>query len=288
MAHAEEAFESTRMTLGEHLEELRRRLFIGLGSILVIFLVVWFVRDEAARVALLPYTTTMDMLRGHYTEVFNEQLAADATLKREDFFVEVRGVEVPKPLEDVRITIVGPGEGFFFLLKVCTYVAAFLGCPILLWQVWGFVSAGLYRRERTTVLRYFPASVFLFVGGVLFGYFLLVPYGMYFLQREGSIEVFKPDMRAQEYFKFLSSLALGLGLVFQLPIVMTLLAKLDIVRPEAMSRYRAHTLVGAVILAAFLTPPDPYTQAMMAVPIVLLYEVGIWCARMAAPPPLTP
>ena len=286
MTEQQEPFEKSRMTLGEHLEELKKRLMIGLGSVFVIFLVVWYFKEPATDIVSRPYDVMVEKLEEHYTKEAEEVLAADPTRTRDEFFVERRGEEVHIFFQDMRMTAVGPGEGFFYSLKVCVYFSIFLGAPILMWQIWMFVSSGLYQTERRVALRYFPAAGFLFVCGVLFGYFLLVPYGLYFLNVISPIDRVRPDFRVQEYFGFVSSLILGLGVVFQLPIVMVVLTKLDIVRYKVYTRYRGHTLVIAMVVSALLTPPDPYTQAMMAVPVVILYEIGIWCARLSAPPPL--
>lgn len=278
----EDPFEHTRMTLGEHLEELRRRLFIGLGSVAVVFFVTWAFSERATRIVLRPYDVMTAKLEEYYTEVYEERLAADPSLPRSDFFVQVGDTERLVFLQDTRMTSVAPGEGFFFTLKVCLYIALFIGAPILLWQLWMFVAAGLYPTERRVAQRYFPAAMTLFVSGVLFGYYVLVPYGMYFLNRTTSLELVRPDFRLSEYWTFLNSLCLGLGLIFQLPIVMIVLARLDIVTPEIFAKYRGHTWVGAVAISAFLTPPDPATLFMMAIPVIFLYELGIVCARMTA------
>jgi Tat protein translocase TatC len=286
MAAEEEAFEKTRMTLGEHLEELRKRLVIGVGSVVVIFAVAWFFKEEATVIVSRPHRQMVEKLEQHYVSEAEALLAADTSRKRDEFFVVIRGEEVHHLFQDTRMTAVGPGEGFFFTVKICLYLALFVGAPILLWQLWLFIASGLYKRERRIVLRYFPASSFLFFSGVLFGYFLLVPYGLYFLNLMQDASIVRVDFRVQEYFSFISGLCLGLGVVFQLPIVMVVLSRLDIVEPAIYSRYRGHALVIAMIVSALLTPPDPWTQAMMALPVMLLYEIGIWCSRMSAPPPL--
>ncbi|MEM7311463.1 MAG: twin-arginine translocase subunit TatC [Planctomycetota bacterium] len=279
----EESIEASRMTLGEHLEELRKRLAIGLGSVVVLFVLTWTWSDLATEIVLRPYHVTVSKLEAFYTAEAEQMLRDDPELQREELFEKIGDKERLRLLGDTRMTSIAPGEGFFFKLKICLYFSAFLGSPILLWQLWMFVAAGLYQQEKRVVLGFFPAAFALFTGGVVFGYYTLVPYGMYFLNRTTDIRLIRMDLRVQEYFTFLSSLCLALGVVFQLPIAMIVLSRLDIVRAETMSKYRGHTLVLAVVLAAFLTPPDPYTQAMMAVPIVVLYEVGIWCARLVAP-----
>jgi Tat protein translocase TatC len=274
------------MTLGEHIEELRRRLVIGLGTVLVVFFVSFYFSGIATRVVMRPYHVMAELLEAHYKAEAEQELKDDPTLPRSKFFERAGEEEQLILLHDMRLKLLAPGEGFFFELKLCLYIAVFLGAPVLLWQLWMFVAAGLYARERRVVMRYFPAATLLFLGGVLFGYFVLVPYGMYFLNNSAPIELVEIDFRLSEYWTFLNSLCLGLGLVFQLPIVMVVLARIDVVRPETYVKYRGHTWVGAAIAAAFLTPPDPFTQMMMGIPIVILFEVGIICARMVAPKPL--
>lgn len=280
MASEEDPFEHTRMTLGEHLEELRRRLFIGLGSIFLLFWVAYAFSNEAMRIVIHPYNVMMTRLEGYYTEEAEERLADDPSIPRERYFMHDGERERLRGLQDTRMTSVAPGETFLFQLKICVYVSLFLGSPILLWQVWMFVAAGLYKREKRVATHYFPAAAVLFVAGIVFGYFVLVPYGMYFLNRTTPLDLVRPDFRVEEYFSFLTSLCLGLGLAFQLPIVMVLLSRLGLASHKLFAKYRGHTWVIVMIVAGVLTPPDPYTQSMMAIPMLLLYEVGIVCARI--------
>ena len=142
MASEEDPFEHTRMTLGEHLEELRRRLFIGLGSIFLLFWVAYAFSNEAMRIVIHPYNVMMTRLEGYYTEEAEERLADDPSIPRERYFMHDGERERLRGLQDTRMTSVAPGETFLFQLKICVYVSLFLGSPILLWQVWMFVAAG--------------------------------------------------------------------------------------------------------------------------------------------------
>jgi Tat protein translocase TatC len=255
---------------------------IGIGSIFVLFFVAFAFSNEALRIALHPYNVMVEKLERYYTEQAEEELKEDPAQKREKYFVFDGERERLRNFQDTRMQSVAPGETFFFELKICVYVSLFVGSPILLWQLWMFVGAGLYKREKRVILQYFPTAAFLFVAGILFGYFVLVPYAMYFLNRTTPLDIVRPDFRIQEYFDFMSSLCFGLGVAFQLPIAMLVLARLDIVSPDVFAKYRGHTWVIVMIVAGFLTPPDPYTQSMMALPMLLLYEVGIVWGRMSA------
>ena len=128
MPEPEDPFVSTRMTLGEHLEELRRRLFIGIATIFVILIAAWFVKDKATAVVLRPYYVMTAMLEEHYTAEAEERLAADPELERSEFFVELApGKERLRFFQDTRMQAVAPGEPFFFILKICFFFALFLG-----------------------------------------------------------------------------------------------------------------------------------------------------------------
>src|SRR5688500_17096460 len=143
MAEEEDPFEHTRMTLGEHLEELRRRLIIGLGSIVVLFFVAYAFNDAAMRIVIRPYDVMMTRLEQHGTAEAEQRLAEDPSIPRGRYCVHDGERERLRGLQDTRMTSVAPGETFFFQIKICLYVALFGGSPILLWQVWMFVAAGL-------------------------------------------------------------------------------------------------------------------------------------------------
>jgi len=270
------------MTLGEHLDELRRRLIRGAAAVFVAFVVAWVLRGRVSEIVLGPYDVGMTKLEAHFQEEAQACLEADAELPRTTYFVSGDPADMRLLGFDRRVHGIKPGEHFLFVLKVCLYFAVTIGAPVLLWEMWQFVSAGLYDKERRFVLRYFPPSVALFAAGVLFGYFLLVPYAIYFLNYEAPIDRIELNITLDTYLTFLSSLCLALGLVFQIPILMSFLGASDMVKPSDMAKYRGHFVVGSLVLAAILTPPDPITQLMLGVPMIVLYEVGIWAARMAS------
>ncbi|MCA9001531.1 MAG: twin-arginine translocase subunit TatC, partial [Planctomycetes bacterium] len=166
--------------------------------------------------------------------------------------------------------------GFFALMRVCFWLALLLSGPYVLWEAWGFIASGLYRNEKRVAYAYFPISLFLFFGGVLFGYFLLIPYAIYFLNLDAlDLKGMRSIMGVDYYLGFIKGLSLALGFVFQIPVVMVAMARMGLVEPKLYSKYRKHTLVGALVAGAVLTPPDPVTQLMMALPIVFLFELGV-------------
>lgn len=278
---SEDPFRETRMSLGEHLEELRSRLFKGLAAVFIAFLVAWAFKETVATMVLRPYHQAMTMLETHWVAEAEQVLVDDPARPRTDFFQSTDPADQRLARFDKRPQATGAGESFFFLLRICLYFAVFVGSPVLLYQMWRFVSAGLYKGERRAVSRYFPVSLLLFVVGVLFGYFVMVPYAMYFLNRSVPLTLVVPDIKLESFLGFLSSLCLAFGAVFQLPVIMTFLGATGIVDPADMGRYRSHFIIGAFVIAAVLTPPDPFTQLMMGIPLIVLYEIGIWSARIA-------
>jgi sec-independent protein translocase protein TatC len=318
--------EQTRMTLGEHLEELRVRLIRGCVALVVIFSVSWFFKEQVAEIVLapaqekaIPWLNELIFERAieelveeglpdeeQLADVFTEgpwleeltarlaeveQAAAQDESRREAgglptleelTAVFQEGIVKPRHLENgIRNQLRSDAfaGGFVFFLKVCFYAALFLGGPFLIWQMWAFIAAGLYRNEKGYVYRYAPFSMALFLSGVVFGYLYMVPYAQYFLAEMG-IGTFHYDFRLELYLSFFTKLSLGLGIVFQLPILMLGLTRAGITEPQHFSRYRGHFWIGALVVAAILTPPDPYTQMMMAGPMALLYELGLLLARI--------
>lgn len=270
MSEKEDPLEKSRMTLGEHLDELRSRLIKATLALLIVFVGTWVFRQEIAAIVLRPLEQTVTWLNEDLVEINQQRLEDDPELERSDLRKPISSM----PRGDAA------GSGFFFYIKCCFYFSLFIGGPFVLWQLWQFIAAGLYQQEQRMVRRLFPFSLLLFFSGVTFGYFMLVPYGQYFLVRMGLEQVeYYPEIGV--YFAFLTSLSLALGAVFQLPILMLALARLELVGPGFYSKYRGHFIVISLLTAAMLTPPDPYTQMLMAIPMVILYELGNVLARLS-------
>jgi|TARA_B110000211_G_C13958987_1_gene499665 Tat protein translocase TatC len=287
----EHEIEASRMTLGEHLEELRGRLFKSVIALVIVFSVVYTWRFEVFTMIQGPHQKAMVMLNEaraeHYEEIIQERQAAGEEVDPGVWFSE--GYPEVMVLNDEhrnddRLVHFSADQGFLLRLRICFWVSMFISGPFLLLQMWGFIAAGLYRNEKSVVHSYLPASLILFLGGVLFGYFVMVPYALYFLGLDDlNLETLGVGSQtAGSYLEFLKALALAMGAVFQLPVIMLALTKLDLVDAKLWPTYRRHTVIGALVIAAILTPPDPITQMLMAVPIVILYEAGVILTRIAA------
>ena len=167
-------------------------------------------------------------------------------------------------------------------LKVSLVSGLVLAFPIILFQIVMFVAPGLTSKEKRYLLISMPVVALAFVAGVAFGYFVLIPPAMGFLLNWGS-ELAKPLIRIGNYINVVVMLLFWMGVVFETPIVMLILAKLGIVSWRGFARWRKYWIVVAFILGALITPTfDPINQSLVAVPLILLYEAGIWLARLAA------
>lgn len=170
-------------------------------------------------------------------------------------------------------------EAFFTFLKAAFISGLMLASPIILYQFWTFVAPGLYHKEQRMLLPVVFLSTLFFVGGALFGYFVVFPFGFEFFLSFAS-DTIRPMPSMKEYLGFSSKLLLAFGLVFEMPLILTFFARLGIVSVDMLKRYRKYSILLAFVASALLTPPDVVTQTFMALPMVLLYEISIIGARL--------
>ncbi|MDD5205665.1 MAG: twin-arginine translocase subunit TatC [Desulfobacterales bacterium] len=182
--------------------------------------------------------------------------------------------------EGERLVFTNLPDMFFVYLKTAFVAGLLLSSPFIFYQIWMFIAPGLYRREKTLVLPFIFFSTLLFVGGGLFGYFVVFPFGFkFFLSFENEFLQALPSVK--QYFSFSIKLLLAFGLVFELPVVLFFLARIGAVTPASLRKKRKYAILMCFIISAVITPPDVITQFMMAVPLVVLYEVGIIAAMVA-------
>jgi len=173
----------------------------------------------------------------------------------------------------------GPMDVFSASLKVSFLVSLIGACPVWLYQFWKFFEPGLYPSERKYILPFIVSSVVLFFSGVLFCFYVMMPFALDFLIGMG-MEVGTPIITINDYVSLLTILTLGFGLVFELPVILVLLAFLDIITAEALSQHRRVIIVVILVIAAVFTPPDPVSQIAMALPMYLMYEASIIIIRI--------
>lgn len=178
-----------------------------------------------------------------------------------------------------KIIFTGIPEAFFTYLKVAFLSGITLAAPVIIYQFWMFVAPGLYAKEKRLLVPIALFSSAFFIGGALFGYFIVFPFGFKFFLGFAT-DTIRPLPAMQEYLSLTATLLLVFGLVFELPLIITLLARLGLVSVDLLKKNRKYAIVLFFIVAAILTPPDVVTQIMMAVPLMVLYEVSIVGARI--------
>lgn len=173
-----------------------------------------------------------------------------------------------------------PTEAFLEYCKLAFFTGLFIASPLVLYQLWAFVSAGLNKREKKVILFALPFSVTLFLAGVVFAYFFVLPWALEFLVDFAGSNVY-PIFSISKYLSFVIMMLITFGIVFELPVAVMILSKLGIVTPSFLSRNRKFAVVAIFIAAAVITPtPDAFTQCLMAVPMLFLYELSIWISKL--------
>ena len=233
--------EDEKMPFTGHLEELRKRLVICFIAIGIGFIISYGFKEKIFHYLTIPLISAMQA--------------------------------------DDKLIFTGLPEAFFTYLKVSLLSGLMLSAPVILYQFWMFVAPGLYDKERKLLIPIVLLSSFFFVGGALFGYFIVFPFGFKFFLGFAT-ETIRPLPSMREYLSFSSKLLLAFGLVFELPLIITFLARLGIVTVEFLKKNRKYAILLFFVFAAILTPPDVVTQIMMAFPLMLLYEISILGARV--------
>ncbi len=231
------------MPLTSHLGELRKRLVHTLIVIIAVFVAATFIEMELDQPILSAFRAPLD----------------------------ARNI----PLVFLELT-----EPFFTYLRIGLYAALFLSFPYLLGQIWLFVRPALFSKERNAIWPFILFSCPLFVGGGLFGYFVVIPYGYdFFLGFENKFTL--PSLSMASYLSLTIHLLFAFGLIFELPTVSFILTRLGIINAAWLRENRKYSLVVIFITAAVLTPPDVFTQTLMAGPLIILYEISILVSKMA-------
>lgn len=241
------------MSFLEHLEELRWRIIKGLVGVMIGVIIAFIFSDFFVNDVVLGPT-------------------------RADFFMYdfLRVDAVNFDLQSRRL----PGQ--FFTFWGSLFVIGFvIGSPLFIYQLWAFVEPALERREKKkTFFSAFFISFF-FLLGVTFGYLILVPFALQFFAQFQISDIIRNDFDINEYFGSVSMWVMACGMIFQIPVVSYFLSKIGLLTPELLKTYRRHALIFTLVIAAMLTPPDPISQVLIAMPLTVLYELSIWVSRFA-------
>ncbi len=238
----EEESHETEMTFLDHLEELRWRLIYSIIGVVAGTIICWIFVDFLIDIILL------------------------------------------KPARDSGATLqnLKPFGQLFLYFQVAMIGGIILSIPNIFYQFWRFISPALRKKERKYILAIVFYSSFCFFVGIVFAYYGMLPLTLKFAAQFGSAQI-KNEFAIDEYFSIIISVMLAAGVVFELPMISFFLTKIGILTPAFMKKYRKHSIVIIMVLAAFLTPgTDPVSQVVLAVPLVLLYEISIFISKLAA------
>jgi len=233
------------MSLGDHLEELRIRMILAIGGLLLGMIVCLFFGKYLIVVLRMPY---------------DNALASS---------------EVPPQLQTIQ-----PAEGFLVYVKICLVFGLLLTSPWVFWQAWTFISAGLYRHEKKFVKVVAPISAALFVAGALFFIFFVAPLAMGFFIKFNSGLGLQSNWTFQYYINMVLMLTLVFALAFQMPIAIVFAEKMGLVSIHQLTIWRRYVVVVLIILAAVATPPDVISQISLFIPMYILYEGSIIACRI--------
>lgn len=237
----------------EHLIELRSRLMWAIGGFFIAFLCCFFVAKQLFNLLVIPFKWAVEwagLNNGH-----------------------------------VELIYTAPQEFFFTQIKLAMFGGLVLAFPLIATQIYKFIAPGLYKNERGAFLPFLIASPLLFLLGAALVYFFFTPMVMWFflsMQQSGDANEVQISLlpKVSEYLSLIMTLIFSFGLVFQLPVVTTLMARVGLLTSEGLKSKRKWAIVSAFVAAAILTPPDPVSQIGLAIPTILLYEIGILAARM--------
>jgi sec-independent protein translocase protein TatC len=235
--------EASKAPLIDHLIELRQRLIYALIGVGIGFMVCFAFATNIYNLLVWPYQVARG--EGHKIEMI----------------------------------YTAPHEFFFTKLKLALFGAVFLAFPLIAYQIYKFVAPGLYRNERDAFRPYLLWTFVLFITGALVVYFVVMPLAMkFFLSMEqtgGQVEIHL-QARVSEYLSLIMTLILGFGIMFQLPVVLTLLAQAGIIQAQNLRDFRRYAILAITGVAAILSPPDPFSMVAMALPTLVLYEAAIY------------
>lgn len=256
--------EEKEMGFLDHLEELRWHLVRSVAAIVVFsiaaFLAKGFVWD------VLIFGPTRD-------DFWTYRVLCDLAERLSSPLLCLG--EIPINIQNRQIT----GQ-FTMHIKSSLVIGLVIGFPYTFWEIWRFVKPGLHKNERRASRGIVFVVSFLFLLGVLFGYYIVTPLSMNFLGNYQLSEFIKNDIDINSLLGLVATLALACGLMFQLPVVSYMLSKAGILTPELMRRYRKHAIVVILIISAIITPPDWISQVLIALPISMLYEIGILISKI--------
>jgi sec-independent protein translocase protein TatC len=277
IAGDEDEIEASRAPLMEHLVELRGRLIrcawaLGLG-----FVVCFAFAKQIYLFLLGPFERAAQLM------AVQKAGGAGGGWFNPDLVLALLGLKATPhvTVQAINMVFTAPLEFFFTKVKLAGFGAIVVAFPVLAWQLYRFVAPGLYKRERNAFLPFLSASPILFLMGAALVYFIMLPFVLWFSLNQqivgtGAVSVSMLP-KVSDYLDLVTTLLLAFGLCFQLPVILALLGMAGIVSSSFLASGRRYAIVAVFLVAAILTPPDPFSMMSLAIPGVLLYEISIWC-----------
>ena len=259
------------MTFWEHLEELRRRIIIAAIAIGIFTVLCLSFSRPIEKVVMFPLRTSMSTLIAN---------AIDAAVGGDGSIFGFLAITLRGGASgiDAILMKVGPLEGIMAFLKLGVTAGILLALPIIIYQVWAFIFPALNREEKRFAVPLFLIIVAFFTIGAVFAYFIVVPVVLQF-----SAQLF-PEMPnmwdLENYISLVTKLILGLGIAFELPIVMAFLSRIGVINARGFREKQNYALLGICVMSALLTPADPWSMLLMAIPLFILYQLGIFFAYL--------
>lgn len=264
----------------EHLEELRWRILYAVAAMIIGSILCFSFSDVLMDLLIRPYEEAVLSIENQQK---TDAIAAVESFVLGMFSTTEQSVQSNTVVGEIpshrRLQALRPMTYFFISIQVALLGGLLIALPIVFLQIWKFVAPGLLKNEQRIILPIVSSSVLCFALGGAIAYFIVLPMGLrFFLALE------PPDMTSQwaadEYVGFVLRLLFGFGIVFEMPVITLLLAKAGLLTAKLMRKYRRYAIIGIFVLAAFITPPDPVSQLMMAMPLLILYEVSIWVCKL--------
>ncbi|MDA8171630.1 MAG: twin-arginine translocase subunit TatC [Nitrospiraceae bacterium] len=245
-----------KMPLTEHLGELRKRIMVSFVGFFIAFCACFYYSGAIFKILVMPMKTypRLDLVYPYY------------------HLIERAGT--------AELVFLAPAEAFWMYIKVAAIAALIVSLPLVFQQIWKFISPGLVHKEKRLVAPFVLGGSALFVSGAAFCYLVVLPFALDFLLNYQT-QYIKPMISVGNYMDFCLKFILAFGIVFELPMIIVLLARMGVVSVQTLAKNRKYAVLAAFVIAAVLTPtPDAFNQTLMAVPMILLYEIGIIAARI--------
>ena len=243
--------------LTEHLGELRNRIVVSLIVVTITFGICFYYSEYIFSLIIMPMHNTI-------------------TFSLHNPFISI----IPNGNPDIKLVFVAPAEAVWMHIKISFIGAFIISSPLLFYELWRFIAPGLLDKEKKYAMPFVFTTSILFAVGALFCFIIVLPFAMNFLLTYKT-ENLQPMISVGKYTDFCLKFILAFGFIFELPVVSVFLTKMGIVTPEFLAENRKYAVLIAFIAAALITPtPDAFNQTLMAVPIIVLYEAGIWASRI--------